>query len=63
MLNVCNINKNVEILKNFDTKIKCFDSKIFFFGKEFKNIIKLINPKFYQHLFSALLISNFQSLN
>ena len=35
---------------NFLTQI------IFFFDKEFKTII--INPKFYQHLFSALIMTN-----
>ena len=55
MLNVGNINKNVEMLKNVDTKLNFLTQIIFFFNKEFKKII--INPKFYQHLFSALLIS------
>ena len=51
MLNVENINKNVEMLKNVDTKIN-FLTQIVFFFDEFKKII--INPYFYQHLFSAL---------
>ena len=54
MLNVENINKNVEMLKNVDTKIKFFDTNNFFFDKEFKKIIS--NP-FNQHLFLALLMS------
>ena len=53
MLNVGNISKNVEMLKNVDT-INFLTQIIFFFDKEFQKII--INPKFYQHLFSALLI-------
>ena len=54
MLNVENINKNVKMLKNVDTKIKFFTQIIFLFNKEFKTFI--INPYFYQHLFSSLII-------
>ena len=36
-------------------KLNVLTQIIFFFDKEFKKII--INPKFYQHLFSALVIS------
>ena len=56
MSNVENITKNVEMLKNVGTKIKFFDANNLFFVKEFKTII--INPYFYQHLFSSLVISN-----
>ena len=55
MLNVENINKNVEMLKMLIQKLNVLTQIISFFDKEFKTII--INPKFYQHLFSALLIS------
>ena len=58
MLNVENINKNVEMLKNVDTKINFLIfliQIIFFFDKEFKKFI--INPYFYRHLFSSLLIT------
>ena len=56
MLNVENITKNVEMLKNVGTKIKFVDANNFivYFYKEFKEII--INPYFYQHLFSSLLM-------
>ena len=54
MLNVENITKIVEMLKNVGTKINFSDANNFIFDKEFKKII--INPYFYQHLFSSLLI-------
>ena len=47
--------KNVEMLKNVDTKINFFLTKIFFFD-DFKTFIN--NPYFYQHLLSSLLISH-----
>ena len=50
------INKNVEMLKNVDTKINILTQIIFFFDKEFKKFI--INPYFYKHLFSSLLMTN-----
>ena len=49
MLNVGSINKNVEMFKIVETKIKFLYTNNFFFDKEFKTII--INPKFYQHSF------------
>ena len=55
MLNVENITKNVEMLKNVGRKINVFDANNFICDMEFKKII--INPYFYQHLFSALLIT------
>ena len=55
MLNVENITKNVEMLKNVGTKINFFYGNNFIFDKEFKTII--INFYFYQHLFSALYTS------
>ena len=55
MLNVENINKNVEMLKNVDTKINFVDTNNFLFDKEFNKFI--INPYFYQHLFSSLVMS------
>ena len=55
MLNVENITKNVEMLKILVRKLIFSTQIILFFDKEFKNII--INPYFYQHLFSSLLIS------
>ena len=55
MLNVKNITKNVEMLKNVGAKINFFDANNnIFFDKEFQKII--INPYFYQHLFSSLII-------
>ena len=42
------------MLKIVDTKIKFLKQIIFFFDKEFYKTI--INPKFYQRLFSALLM-------
>ena len=54
MLNVENISKNVEMLKNVGTKIN-FSTQIILFFDEFKKFI--INPYFYQHLFSSLFIS------
>ena len=54
MLNVENITKNVEMLKNVGTKINFFDANNFIFDKKFKKFS--INPYFYQHLFSALVL-------
>ena len=52
MLNVENITKNVEMLKMLVRKLIFSTQIILFFDKEFKTII--INPYFYQHLFSSL---------
>ena len=52
MLNVENITKNIEMLKNVGAKINFFDAFILFFDKEFKKII--INPYFtniYSHFY------------
>ena len=43
------------MLKMLIRKLNFLTQIIFFFDKEFKKII--INPKFYQHLFSALFIN------
>ena len=55
MLNVENIPKNVEMLKNVGTKIIFSMQIILFFDKEFKKLI--INPYLYQHLFSSLVMT------
>ena len=47
MLNVGNINKNVEMLNNVDTKIKFVTQIIFFFDKEFKkSLLTHVLPTF-----------------
>ena len=51
MLNVRNINKNVEMLKNVDTKSKYFDADNFFFDKEFK---KSLLTHFFTNIYSHL---------
>ena len=52
MLNVENINKNVEMLKNVDTKINFLTQIIFFFDKEFKkSILNLIFTNIYSQLY------------
>ena len=68
-----NILKNVEkcwmlgiLIKMFKCwkmlirKLNFLTQIIFFFDKEFKTII--IDPKFYQHLFSALIITNMKEV-
>ena len=51
MLNVENINKNVEMLKNVDTKINYFLTQNHFFDKKFKTLLlTLIFSNIYYHL-------------
>ena len=50
------LTKMLKCWKMLIRKLKFLTQIIFFFDKEFNTII--INPKFYQHLFSALVITN-----
>ena len=53
MLSVENINKNVEMLKNVDSKINFLTQLIFVFDKEFKKLLlTLIFTNMYSHLYS-----------